>query len=112
MWASNYELIRHIYSELLFCKESIKQVSEDSFYKNEILKRAVVRSIEIIGEASKKLNPDFKMEHVHIPWKKMAGMRDVLVHDYMGVDYELVWEVVSRHLPEMESAIQDLLPKE
>ncbi len=112
MWASNYELIRHIQSELQFCRESIKHVSEDSFYQNEILKRAIVRSIEIIGEASKKLNPDFKIEHAHIPWKKMAGMRDVLIHDYMGVDYELVWEVVFRHLPEMESAIQDLLPKE
>jgi len=110
-WESDLELVRHINNEIEFCLNYTKGESADSFYLNEVLKRAVVRSITIIGEASKKLNPDFKHEHAYIPWKKMAGMRDVLIHDYMGIDYELVWEVANVHLLELYPDIRDLLEK-
>ncbi|HSK14126.1 MAG TPA: HepT-like ribonuclease domain-containing protein [Phnomibacter sp.] len=109
MWESDLELVRHILEEIKFCIQSTKNENADSFFKNEILKRAIVRSIEIIGEASKKLDPDFRYEHDHIPWKKMAGMRDVLIHDHMGVDHELVWEVATKHIPELFDDIQALL---
>jgi uncharacterized protein with HEPN domain len=109
MWESNLELVRHINNEIEFCLNYTKGETENSFYFNEVLKRAIVRSITIIGEASKKLDPDFKYEHNHIPWKKMARMRDVLIHDYMGIDYELVWEVATVHLLELYPDIQALL---
>jgi uncharacterized protein with HEPN domain len=112
MLASNLELIRHIHEEIQFCMNATRGENEISFLNNEVLKRAVVRAIEIIGEASKKLDPEFRSNNSHIPWKKMAGMRDVLIHDYMGVDYELVWEVVSIHLKELATDIQFLLPTE
>jgi uncharacterized protein with HEPN domain len=109
MWESDLELVRHIYYEIQFCQKYTLNENLDSFLDNEVLKRAIVRSITIIGEASKKIDPDFRHEHSHIPWKKMAGMRDVLIHDYMGVDYELVWEVSTVHLPELLTDIQALL---
>jgi uncharacterized protein with HEPN domain len=109
MLASNLELVNHIHEEIQFCLHATRGENEDSFIKDEIIKRAVVRAIEIIGEASKKLDTGFKAENNHIPWKKMAGMRDVLIHDYMGVDYELVWEVVSIHLPKLLPDIQSLI---
>ncbi len=109
MLASNLELIKHIHEEIQFCFQATRGENVDSFLQNEVLKRAVVRAIEIIGEASKRLDPDFKTENSNIPWKKMAGMRDVLIHDYMGVDYELVWEVVTVHLPDLSEDIQLIL---
>jgi uncharacterized protein with HEPN domain len=59
-----------------------------------VLCRAVVRSIEIIGEASKKIDDNFKSIHNHIEWKKMSGTRDKLIHDYFGIDYDIVWDMI------------------
>ena len=60
---------------------------------------AVIRNIEIIGEATKKLSDEFKNKHVDVPWKQMAGIRNILIHHYFGVKLELVWQVVVRDLP-------------
>jgi len=67
----------------------------DGTLDDETLKRAFVRSIEIIGEAVKKIPSDFKQKYSHIEWRTMAGMRDKLIHDYFGIDYEIVWDVVT-----------------
>jgi uncharacterized protein with HEPN domain len=63
---------------------------------NETLKRAVVRSLEIIGEATKSIPTDFKVKWSSVQWKNMAGMRDRLIHDYMGVNYSIVWDVIKK----------------
>lgn len=69
---------------------------------------AVIRSLEVVGEASKHIPIDFRDEHPEIPWKQMAGMRDVLIHDYMGVDLMTVWKVVRERLPELKPMIAAL----
>lgn len=69
---------------------------------------AVVRNVEIIGEASKQLPEDFKARHPQMPWSQMAGMRNRIVHDYAGVDLELMWEVVTKSLPELERLLGGL----
>lgn len=70
-----------------------------TFPQDETRRRAFVRGLEIIGEATKRVPEDFRTKHPDLPWKQMAGMRDRLIHDYFGVDYEIVWDVVKNHIP-------------
>ena len=70
---------------------------------------AVIRNLEIIGEAVKHLSPDLRQQHPDIPWKQIAGMRDEMIHEYFGVDVAIVWKVVERHLPTLRQTIESLL---
>lgn len=79
------------------------------FVKDETLKRAVVRSLEIIGEATKKIPADSKLEWSSIEWKNMAGMRDRLIHDYIGVNYTIVWDVIVNKIPHISQKISEIL---
>lgn len=81
----------------------------DDFIKDETLKRAVVRSLEIIGEATKKIPADVKVKWNSIQWKNIAGMRDRLIHDYIGVNYKIVWDVMKNKIPDMNQQISSFL---
>lgn len=81
------------------------ELSKNDFIQNETLKRAVVRSLEIIGEATKKIPANVKIKWSTIQWKNMAGMRDRLIHDYMGINYSIVWDVMKNKIPELYKQI-------
>ncbi len=87
------EFLRHIADECKYLLSVSRGLSKDDFLHDETLKRAVVRSPEIIGEATKKIPADFKVTRSSIQWKNMAGMRDRLIHGYIGVNYSFVWGV-------------------
>lgn len=70
---------------------------------------AVVRNIEIIGEASKNIPDSLKAKYKELPWKKMTGMRDKLIHDYAGVDVEILWKAVKENIPPLKKSIQKIL---
>jgi uncharacterized protein with HEPN domain len=107
------EYLRHIYDECIFLKSVINvNISKDDLLKDETLKRAVVRSLEIIGEATKKIPVDFKLRWKSINWKNMAGMRDRLIHDYMGINYSIVWDVVKNKIPELFEQIERVIENE
>ncbi len=75
-------------------------LEKEAFLRDETLKRAFVRSLEIIGEAVKQLPDEIKQRHGYLEWRAMAGMRDRLIHGYFGVDYDIVWDVVTNKIPE------------
>jgi uncharacterized protein with HEPN domain len=106
------EYLRHIQDECLFIISVSQELKYDDFIANETLKRAVVRSLEIIGEATKKIPADFKVKWSSIEWKNMAGMRDRLIHDYIGVNYSIVWDVIVNKIPNLNKQISGSLRKE
>jgi uncharacterized protein with HEPN domain len=90
--------VRHI----LECVEKIldwTKLGHDAFSQDPMMQSAVVHELEIIGEASKALSKEFRAEHAKIPWREIAGLRDVLVHDYDSIDAEEVWRVIERDIP-------------
>lgn len=80
----------------------------DEFLSTPLLQDAVLHQIQILGEAAKRLSRTLRSETPDVPWADIAGMRDKLVHDYMGVDLEMVWETVSRDIPELRARLQTL----
>ena len=84
-------------------------LDKQAFLDNETLKRAFVRSLEVIGEATKNLPNDFREKYPGVAWKQMAGMRDKLIHNYFGIDYDVVWDVVSSEIPTLDLAIKTIL---
>ncbi|MCK5342371.1 MAG: DUF86 domain-containing protein [Candidatus Heimdallarchaeota archaeon] len=100
------EYLKHIRDECSYILSvSGEGLSKDDFLNDETVKRAVVRSLEIVGEATKKIPADFKLKYESVHWKNMAGMRDRLIHDYIGVDYSIVWDVVKNKIPELYNQI-------
>lgn len=106
------EYLRHILDECSYILSVSENLSLEDFLKDETLKRAVVRSLEIVGEATKKIPADFKVKWSSIQWRNMAGMRDRLIHDYIGVNYSIVWDVMKNKIPEMHNEISSFLSKE
>ena len=109
MSASNLELVRHILVETTFILQHTEQKSKEEFINDEVLSRAVVRSLEIIGEATKKLDDEFKSIHNHIEWKKIAGTRDKLIHDYFGIDYDIVWNIIETKIHDLDYFLKELV---
>lgn len=104
------EFLKHIDAECNYILSTIYvDMTLEQFLADETLKRAVVRSLEIIGEATKKIPADYKLKWNNIKWKEMAGMRDKLIHDYMGVNYFIVWDVVKNKIPDLHYQIRLVL---
>ncbi len=106
------EYLRHISDEIHYLMQQSQGMTSAEFIKDETAKRAFVRCLEIIGEAAKKLPNDFKAEYPHIDWRSMAGMRDRLIHDYFGVDYDIVWDVVIHKIPMLQKEVLEIIDKE
>ena len=89
--------------------ETYSMGGKESFNKNTQVQDAVIRNLEIIGEAVKNLSVNLKNKHKDIPWGKMAGMRDEMIHEYFGVDLEIVWNVLEKDLPKLKSKVDQIL---
>jgi uncharacterized protein with HEPN domain len=108
---SPHEYIHHMLDEIDFILSEISDTDYESFLREATLKRAFVRSLEVIGEASKKLPEDVKAIQPDIEWRKVSGMRDRLIHNYFGVDYTIVWDVATNKLPDLLAKLHVLLKK-
>lgn len=89
--------------------ETYVAVGYDEFMGESHWQDSVIRQLEIIGEATKQLSDNIRAKHPEIPWRKMAGLRDVLIHNYMGVDLSTVWELTQKDLPKVKKLISKLI---
>lgn len=101
-----------ILESILLIEEYLKDVSKDDFFSSQATQDAVVRRIEIIGEATKQLPVEFKEKYPEVPWQEMAGMRNEVIHGYFGINYMTVWEAAKDHIPPLKMQIQEILEKE
>ena len=104
--------IKHIRDSINEIDSFTKNVSKDKFIEEKLIQNAVIRSIEVVGEAVKNLPKDFKSKYKVIPWNKIAGMRDKIIHNYFGIDLETVWKVVKESIPELKNNIKNILEEQ
>jgi uncharacterized protein with HEPN domain len=109
MSPSLLDFLKHIEHECGFLIRVTTGKTCDEISNDEILSKAIVRSLEIIGEAVKKLNDDFKKQHPEMEWKKIAGTRDIMIHHYFGIDYDIVWEVITDKIPPLRKYINEII---
>lgn len=101
--------IFHIIDSMDQIAEYTDQLDYNSFKENRMIQDAVIRNLEIIGEAAKNISNTIKADHPKIPWKQMAGMRDKLIHNYMGVDLDAVWNTIEKVIPDLRSDLQRII---
>lgn len=109
MFPSQREFLRHILDECRFILRVTAGKSSQDTFSDETLCRAIVRSLEIIGEATKRLDDEFRLKYPRVEWKKMAATRDVMIHDYFGIDYDVVWSIIKDKLPDLEHHLQEII---
>lgn len=95
-------------------KVSIRAVNKTkgAYDADEDLRFVVAHLVQTIGEAAAKVSNATRERHPEIPWKQIIGIRHRIVHDYMGVDYDILWEVATRHIPPLIQALEDIVPSE
>jgi len=104
---------------ILFLNDILKSIQKiqkytkgktyDDFIQNDLLVDGVVRNLEVIGEAVKNIPASFRKKYPSIEWRKIAGLRDILIHEYFGIDYEILWDIVKNKIPELENQMKEII---
>jgi len=103
------ELLNDILNNIDKAISFVAYVNYKDFTKNDEKVYAVIRAVEIIGEAANKISLDFRDKYTHVPWSEMVGMRNKISHEYFGVDLNIVWNTVKKELPELKQAIEEII---
>jgi uncharacterized protein with HEPN domain len=101
--------LHHILDAIGLIEEYTKGMSEDDFFTNSMAHDAVVRQLEIIGEAARNISDGFRERHSKLPWGKMIGIRNKIIHEYFNVNYAIVWDTVSDDLPGLKKSIEKMI---
>lgn len=106
----NYRLfIEDILESMNKIEEYIKDITYEEFKSSNIIFDAVIRNLEVIGEAAKNVPDDIKDQYEIVPWQRMAGLRNILIHEYFGIDKQIIWTIVSVNLPNTKPLIEKVL---
>lgn len=100
--------LKHILDAISRIEEYVQAISYEDFMDNHLIQDGVIRQIEIIGEATKRLSREIRKGHPDIPWKDIAGMRDKLIHDYLGVDLAAVWDTAKKDIPALKNRLGNI----
>jgi uncharacterized protein with HEPN domain len=101
--------LQHILDAISRIEEYIQDIKYKDFMGDHLIQDGVVRQIEIIGEATKRLSAEIMIRYLEIPWKDIAGMRDKLIHNYFGVDLAAVWDTVKKDIPALKNALKKIV---
>jgi len=101
--------VSHILESIILIEKYTKDISFEEFENDRKTIDAVIRNFEIIGEASSKLPKEFKEKYTEVPWKSIIGLRNILIHDYLGVDIAAVWGNIKQELPRLKEQIKSIL---
>lgn len=104
--------IEHILESIKDIESFTKGISKDKFFKNKEKQNAVVRSLEIIGEAVKNIPNSLKEKYSFISWREIAGTRDKIIQHYFGVDLDIIWDIVKKELPKLKDKLKKILKEE
>jgi len=103
--------LEHMLESIENIREFTKTIQKEEFFKNKEKQSAVIRQIEILGEAAKNLSEKTIFENPLIPWKELIGARDKIIHHYFGVDLEIIWEIIKTNLPDLETKLIPIIEK-
>ncbi|MEO6281932.1 MAG: HepT-like ribonuclease domain-containing protein [Dyadobacter sp.] len=112
MSPSQIDFLKHIQQELHFLVNHSKDVTFEKFLDDDLINRAYIRSLEIIGEADKKVPDEIRYKYNEVDWRGMTGLRDVLIHQYFQVDYQVVWDVIQNIVPLANNWIDQIVEQE
>jgi uncharacterized protein with HEPN domain len=97
--------LEHISDEIEFLESNFHDLEFEDLMKDQVLQRACIRSLEVMGLAVKNISDDFKKDYPEIEWRKIAGLRDKLIYHYFGVDWDVVWNVIINKIPEIKESL-------
>ena len=112
MFPSQLEFLRHVLDECEFILRLTKDHSKENIIQDAIVCRALIRSLEIIGEATSRIEEDLKIKYPHLKWKDMKNMRNRLIHDYFGIDYEIAYDTAIKDIPDLHHEIKRIIELE
>ena len=104
--------LNHVREETKFILKTCEGLEREDLMRNQLLQRAVLRRLEVIGEAVKNISEELKQRHPELEWKKLTGLPDKLIHHYFGVDWVIVWDVITTRIPSLHEQIEQLVEEE
>jgi uncharacterized protein with HEPN domain len=108
---NDFVFVEHILDSIRAIEEFSRGITEEELVSDRLRQSAIVREIEIIGEAAKNISDEFKREHREVPWKEIVGTRDKLIHHYFGVDLGIVWRIIKVFLPDLKNKLSQIQRK-